>query len=461
MATTLKPSDPRVIMETTDGRKVNINVNDADSIASLKEKGFSIVGDYQSGEGVSNYTGSDKNYVADVAKVMGKTTTTTPTAVDYSALTGQISDSRAQAQSAYDSAAKSIQSIYSNRLSSQTAQIDEATGQAVSDYEAQQETASQTAQDSRSNQDVTTARQIQRQNQVAAQKGLSYSGGAASDIMGAQASGQQAKTAYTTQEQNVISSLKRAIADAQRSGSLQKIAAEADLKSEETQALMTAQSNQDQLALQREQLAMQQAGLTGMYQGQQTLDSKISEASLTGSYNGQKTLDTQLAEAGLTGSYGGVETLAAKQWRESMGLDREQFEVQTQQWNQEFDQMVSEAKSNQSLNWAKLQADKDATAQSNALRAGELELDRNKYEWSIDPSNPDNIVDKVAKEFDFSTSGKRVYDNALNMIKDLKQANEYGVLEGKYTTEDIVNYIWKQDLSQEEIDNILVMVPGL
>ena len=72
----LTPQDPRILMETGDGRRVNVNIYDTDRIDMLKGKGFSKVGDYRNPSsgadqvGVYNYTGSDKGLVDRVAKTI-------------------------------------------------------------------------------------------------------------------------------------------------------------------------------------------------------------------------------------------------------------------------------------------------------------------------------------------------------------------------------------------------------
>jgi hypothetical protein len=91
--------------------------------------------------------------------------------------------------------------------------------------------------------------------------------------------------------------------------------------------------------LQKRGVALQEAGITGSYNGQDTearrqfLASKsLQEAGLTGNYNGQATMqkaiaDRQqaLAEAGLTGKYNGQDTLAGQTLAHTTAQDDREF----------------------------------------------------------------------------------------------------------------------------------------
>src|SRR5262252_1632169 len=57
---------------------------------------------------------------------------------------------------------------------------------------------------------------------------------------------------------------------------------------------------------------MQEAGMTGMLNGQQTLAGQAQQAALTGQINGQQTWEAQLQQAALTGQFQGQQTSAEK-----------------------------------------------------------------------------------------------------------------------------------------------------
>lgn len=101
-----------------------------------------------------------------------------------------------------------------------------------------------------------------------------------------------------------------------------------------------------------QQLALQQAGLTGMYGGQQTMQGQqlaeqlanqrfqqaLQAGQLTGQYGGAPTLEAQqlafnkaLQEAGLTGMYGGQQTMQGQQLADALatsGLQRQYYPSQ-------------------------------------------------------------------------------------------------------------------------------------
>lgn len=145
------------------------------------------------------------------------------------------------------------------------------------------------------------------------------------------------------QQQAQMDSLSRAIAEAKSQGELSAamMAAQYDAKAAEL-GLSDRYRYEDNLYRDKQaafQNALAEAGLTGVYNGQNTLamqqyltDKALAEAGLTGVYNGQNTLamqqyqtDKALAEAGLTGKYNGQDTLAKQQADREFALSEGQL----------------------------------------------------------------------------------------------------------------------------------------
>lgn len=153
-----------------------------------------------------------------------------------------------------------------------------------------------------------------------------------------------------SQQQAQVDSLSRAIADARSQGDLQAamLAAQYDAQAAEL-GLNDRYRYEDNLYRDRQtafQNALAEAGITGKYNGQDTLamqqyltDKALAEGQLTGYYGGQNTLardqynqsvidsdrNFALNEAGVTGTYNGQDTLAKQQADREFALSEGQL----------------------------------------------------------------------------------------------------------------------------------------
>lgn len=141
--------------------------------------------------------------------------------------------------------------------------------------------------------------------------------------------------ALNLQQQNVINTAQKAITDLQASGNLQEAQLVAQNASEKLRALIDESNRVQSTGYQYSQdaikNAMNEAQLTGTYNGQQTLAAQNAQnsqalnlAQLMGIYNGQPTLAAKDAQqqqalnlAQLLGVYDGQPTLSARQLQQS------------------------------------------------------------------------------------------------------------------------------------------------
>lgn len=143
----------------------------------------------------------------------------------------------------YQDQSANIGAAYDAQLAAQTAKIQAARDQAVSDYEGQIAGAPETYGAQRAAVDASTARSLQKQNEYAAAKGTAFSGGVASDIGATRGMGEQSKVALTQQETNFVQNLRKAIADTRKAASYEEISASANVQAQKNQALAAEAQN--------------------------------------------------------------------------------------------------------------------------------------------------------------------------------------------------------------------------
>lgn len=137
------------------------------------------------------------------------------------------------------------------------------------------------------------------------------------------------------QQQKLATDTARQIADLRAKGEFEKASAVLTIAQQQLAKLWELQQYEDSREAQERQLAMQEANLTGQYNGEKTFAAQeadrqhaLNEANVTGIYNGQKTQAAQnadrqfaLSEAGLTGMYNGEKTYAAQEDARSWAYD--------------------------------------------------------------------------------------------------------------------------------------------
>ena len=188
------------------------------------------------------------------------------------------------------------------------------------------------------------------QNQVARLQN-EYESGRGGTLNNYQADLAALEAEYLTHKQGIEQAYQQDILSAQAGISAQGLQAYID------------QLNADRL------FKLQEAGITGRYGGQPTLQAALAEADLTGMYNGQPTLAAQnqafnqnialagltglyqgrptlaaqqqafnqaLAEAGLTGYYQGQPTLAYRQWQADVDYRNRTFEENVRQFEKQY-----------------------------------------------------------------------------------------------------------------------------
>ena len=273
--------------------------------------------------------------------------------------------------------ARSIQSSYDSMARARQAELEGARSQAVSNYTSQMQGLPGQFRPLKDQVDVNTVRNIQRQNETAAAKGTAFTGGVASDQGATYAQGDQQKTALSAEEINLVNSLKKAITDTNRSSSLQQISAAADIQSQATRA-------------------------------------GIDENNRVESFNYQRNQDNfrnSITEAGLTGQYQGKNTLA----KDQINYAKERDKVMDGRWLQSFKQSAKDAASSRAISW------------------GNLNLNREKYDWSKSPDNPNNVMTAI-------TDSSESFQDAFKSAYDMLGATKKGVGSDGFTPIDVQQY---------------------
>ena len=184
-----------------------------------------------------------------------------------------------------------------------------------------------------------------------------------------------------------------------------------DLAQKQAQMAMSSRGQQfneyqaglDQNAKDR-QLAMQEAGLTGNYNGQQTLESilanrdyNLKRGQLLGSIDGQKTYDAMNADRNYQ-----LDVQNQKLAQDKLNYDKQRNAKldteESKRWWANYEQQGQQFAKQNSLDWAKLnQAQKEFVADE-AYRKNQLSLDQQKINWDKDPTNPINLQRNATAE---------------------------------------------------------------
>jgi len=117
-------------------------------------------------------------------------------------------------------------------------------------------------------------------------------------------------------------------------------------------------------------------------------------------------------------------------------------ETADQQWSSNFDYMKQRDAATDEKWYLEFQLNKENAEQSRAIQREGITLDREKFEWAINPENPENI----AAGMEWSDSQKRVFGVAGDMISQVGE-DGYSL---RYTDTQILEYIENSGLTDEE-----------
>lgn len=338
---------------------------------------------------------------------------------------------------------RNIQNVFDSMAAAQTASLNAARDQANSDYNAQIQGAPAQFQPGRDQVDIGAARNLQARNETAAAKGNAFSGGVASDQGAIVANADTQKTALTQQEINLVQNLKKAISDNNRATSFKEIELNATTNAQKNSALIDESNRlyntQYQQAMDQANYGVNVAGITGYFNGDRTLQGQqidTSNQQWSDSFQYQKDRDV----------------VGDNQWQQS-------FDQSTEQWQQTFDYQKNRDKVADGQWLKSFQASQDNAAASRAISWGNLALDREKFSWSKDPSNPNNVMQAVEGESDMF---KSMFDRSWDMIGSTKKTvdpNTGQIIDApKYTQKDVGVMIRQSALSDDEAYRLMKML---
>jgi len=274
----------------------------------------------------------------------------------------------------YQSQVGNISGMYDSMLAAQKASLQQGMNQGISNYQGQIDGAAATYQPQRDAVDVATNQGLQRQNETAAAKGISFSGGVQSDAGATVASGQGQKTALTQQEISFVDNLKKAINDLKASTS-----------SQEQQLIATNTAQKNQALIDENARAF-----TNQYNSaNDQFNRGIATAGLTGTYNGQDTLQKQQTDT------------QSAQWLKTFNYAKDRDKIADGQWLNNFNQSASDSSESHAISW------------------GNLQLNRDQYEWSKNPKNPDNIAKLAAADAKGAGAQAKLYEDTFKKAWDM------------------------------------------
>lgn len=217
-----------------------------------------------------------------------------------------------------------INSLKQAQINASIANLGKAKTNALGAYQGAENTINQTAQSQRNVNSIASQKGALDFAKYLASRGLVNSGTAAQGEISRNVALQGAQSAVGTNESNQLAEVANKRAGIESGYQSDLAAAQSGAETNALQLAIQEAQRQDELnrnqAYQAAQLKLQEAGLTGAYNGQQTLAGK------------QLDTDIALSEAALTGMYKGNTTLAAQQ----QALDNE-FRTGQFDWNKQQD----------------------------------------------------------------------------------------------------------------------------
>jgi hypothetical protein len=214
------------------------------------------------------------------------------------------------------------------------------------------------------------------------------------------------------------SGLTQAEADADTTAAEQRLAELATLRNYGREDTQNAQ-----------QLALQQAGLTGLYNGQETLAAR--QQNLDNLYRSQ-VFDYNKSR----------DTVADTQWQQTMGLNlRQQSFTEAQQKieNALSQRRISQEDASQALQWAKFNADSDPNSLDNQIKKIQL-------------SN-------AQSSGNYSQQQVTAYNNLLNQYKSQDPAQAYAFASSPQGRLNALNYGLNEGLYNQLLSNLQSAIP--
>lgn len=168
------------------------------------------------------------------------------------------------------------------------------------------------------------------------------------------------------------------------------------------------------------QLNMQEAGLTGLYNGQKTQDALTADRNFA------------LQQAGLTGMYNGKQTLSGKelalkeqQLREEKARNIAQDTEDKKRWWAEYNRSGQQWASQNKLNWAELSQRQKEQVADEAWKEKNYQLDKDAAAWQRDPNNPLNMQrEATAEEKGAQDKNEYVATQTAEFIKNIRDNME-------------------------------------
>ena len=343
---------------------------------------------------------------------------------------------------------KYIEELTKAQRQSVLAGLDKARRQAVSALQAEKAQIQPQYYDKRNQANVAMNQAGRNFAEFLAQRGLQSSGVAAQGELSNLSAYQRTLGELGRQEQQAYDDIARRMTDVESAYLADLQAAEAGLQAQQMQALIAEMQRQRDLALQQEQFnrqfGLQEAGLTGTYQGTPTLDAlnaqrqfALQEAGLTGLYQGNPTLDAlntqrqyELNLANLLGEYQGTPTLAAQAQQWSQGGFANAYDLWRAQRELE-QQYAKELENLNAVNRLRLASAKDINVADAGLTKTEAkDINVAEYRAAID-----NLINQASRYITDSLSNYKVYSDIIDRIDKDSQILRAGGL----TNSDIEN----------------------
>jgi hypothetical protein len=265
------------------------------------------------------------------------------------------------------------------------------------------------------------------------------------------------------QETQALDDNARRVSDVQNAYASDLASAQAGIEADKMSALLN-QYNQDR------SFGLQEAGLTGILNGQQTLAAREADRNyglnlgqLTGTFNGQRTL------AGQQFDYG--KQTDQRNFDYQKGVDQRNFDFQKgqQEWDnnfrqgqfdwqkaqqawenafkeKDFDQQIKQFASQMGYNWASLNQRQQEALADQAFRNKSFQLQQDQFDYSKDPNNPDNIyklaeIDKLKNSS--SSSG--------STLSDKDSTDNYNGLYDDFNSPELTATAKQLGLSEKEL----------
>jgi hypothetical protein len=285
-----------------------------------------------------------------------------------------------------------IRSVYDEQSKAQTSALHGARDQANSDYQEKIDSAPQEFQPHRDQVDRSTVQGIQRANAVAAAKGIAFSGGLQSNQGGMHSAGEAQKTALTSQEINLVQSLKKAIADNNRNTSFKEV----EMRS----------NNQSQMH--RDLIGEKNRIYEGNYRAaSDSFNQGIMVSGLTGYYGNQRTLQGQQIDS------------SNQQWQENMAFQKGRADVSDSQWDKSMDRTLERDRTSDT------QWDRSMEFQKDRANTSDRQWDTS-MEFQKDRANTSDRQWDTSMDFqrERANTSDRQWDTSMNFQRERANSSD-------------------------------------